>query len=321
MKRTWAKITGFLLAAAMVLACPAIAMADGDPPECPASYDGKHYEDRGYGINRIEPTCTQNGSYENIAWCMFCGQLLSRETVIIPATGHNWDWGTVTTPATCTTDGVITYHCQTCGTALTQAIPATGHTVATMPAKAATCEEVGLTEGQYCSTCGEILLYQYSSPALGHDWGEGEVQDDEGGLLHDHDIVFTCSRCGKTRAETAKVNARNFFPTLYNKPPKDGTSDSESTLKITKQPEDLELIWNEGSMGMLTIEATGGVEPYTYKWIMMPDVTKDSSLGDAFVDHMEDVVGAALADGMEAAVSFGEAEGGHTGGACAWPRG
>ncbi|MFR6368433.1 MAG: hypothetical protein ACLUOA_06030 [Gemmiger formicilis] len=34
---------------------------------------------------------------------------------VIPATGHTWDDGTVTTKPGCETEGVKTYICKTCG--------------------------------------------------------------------------------------------------------------------------------------------------------------------------------------------------------------
>lgn len=42
------------------------------------------------------------------------------------------------------------------------------HTPVTDAARAATCTETGLTEGQHCSTCGEVLKQQESVPATGH---------------------------------------------------------------------------------------------------------------------------------------------------------
>ena len=41
---------------------------------------------------------------------------------------HDWDDGTVTTPATCTEDGVLTITCSLCGDTKTQSIAALGHT-------------------------------------------------------------------------------------------------------------------------------------------------------------------------------------------------
>ena len=42
------------------------------------------------------------------------------------------------------------------------------HTEKTVPAKAATCTEPGLTEGKVCEECGEVLVAQEEIPALGH---------------------------------------------------------------------------------------------------------------------------------------------------------
>ncbi len=42
------------------------------------------------------------------------------------------------------------------------------HTIVTDPARDATCTQSGLTEGEHCSTCGEIISPQDSIAALGH---------------------------------------------------------------------------------------------------------------------------------------------------------
>ena len=63
------------------------------------------------------------------------------ETRTIPATGHTFgDW-TVTTPATCTADGVETRTCA-CGETETRAIPATGHVDANNDGKCDVCQTV-----------------------------------------------------------------------------------------------------------------------------------------------------------------------------------
>lgn len=63
------------------------------------------------------------------------------ETRAIPATGHTFgDW-TVTTPATCTADGVETRSC-TCGETETRTIPATGHVDTDNDGKCDVCQTV-----------------------------------------------------------------------------------------------------------------------------------------------------------------------------------
>lgn len=64
------------------------------------------------------------------------------ETQTIPATGHTFgDW-TVTTPATCTEDGVESRTCSACGETETRAIPATGHVDADNDGKCDVCQTV-----------------------------------------------------------------------------------------------------------------------------------------------------------------------------------
>ncbi len=86
------------------------------------------------------------------------------ETRAIPATGHTFgDW-TVTTPATCTADGVETRSCA-CGETETRAIPATGHTFGDWTVTTpATCTADGV-ETRSCA-CGETETR--AIPATGH---------------------------------------------------------------------------------------------------------------------------------------------------------
>ncbi|MCC8077999.1 MAG: leucine-rich repeat protein, partial [Oscillospiraceae bacterium] len=80
--------------------------------------------------NEIAATCTEDGSYDSVTYCTVCGEELSRETVTVPATGHNYV-SEVTKEATATQDGVTTYTCTECGDTYTESIPATGTSDAT----------------------------------------------------------------------------------------------------------------------------------------------------------------------------------------------
>ena len=110
--------------------------------------DGKTYVHDLTAVDAVEATCTEVG---NIAYakCLYstCGAIYTTSTetdeggaavttytaatakdVIIPATGHDWDDGVVTTEATCTTEGVITYTCRNDSSHVyTETIPAMGH--------------------------------------------------------------------------------------------------------------------------------------------------------------------------------------------------
>ena len=88
------------------------------------------------------PTCTEAG--EKGRECSRCGM---KETEKIPALGHDWgDW-TVTTPATCTKEGVETRICNRNSSHVeTRTIPTTGHNWVDNGNGTHTCTNCGATE-------------------------------------------------------------------------------------------------------------------------------------------------------------------------------
>ena len=74
----------------------------------------------------VAATCTEPGLSDG-AHCSRCDYKEAQEEV--PALGHDWDDGVVTTPATATTDGVKTFTCKRCGETKTESIPASGDLV------------------------------------------------------------------------------------------------------------------------------------------------------------------------------------------------
>ena len=88
------------------------------------------------------PTCTKDG--EKVGECSRCGM---KKTEKIPALGHVWgDW-TVTTPATCTNEGVETRICKRDPSHVeTRTIPTTGHNWVDNGNGTHTCTNCGATE-------------------------------------------------------------------------------------------------------------------------------------------------------------------------------
>ena len=111
-------------------------------------------------------TCTEAG-HKAGKKCSVCGETLSGMEEI-PAKGHQWDEGKVTTAPTCENAGVKTYTCTVCNETKTEAIDATGHTSVEVPEKPATCTEAGHTAGTKCSVCDAILSGMEEIPATGH---------------------------------------------------------------------------------------------------------------------------------------------------------
>ena len=147
--------------------------------------------------NEVSATCTEQGSYDNVTYCKYCGVELSRDTKYTDPLGHNWDNGVITTQPTEAKEGVKTFTCTRCGETRTESVPVLAHThsytaVVTKP----TCTEKGYTT--YTCACGDSYVADYVD-ALGHDFADG-----------------ICSRCG--------VNDPNYKPIEPDKPCDGGAS-------------------------------------------------------------------------------------------------
>lgn len=139
-------------------------------------------------------TCTETGLTEG-SKCQTCGVTLVKQEVT-PALDHDWDNGKVTTPATCTKDGVRTYTCKRDSShTYTEAIAATGH-VYTEEVVLPTCESDGYTIFT-CNNCGDIYTGNVTAK-LGHDY-----------QLKDHKDA-TCTEAGYDYYECSRDALHNY---------------------------------------------------------------------------------------------------------------
>ena len=113
-----------------------------------------------------DATCTTTG-YTGDTYCKDCNEKIA-DGKVIPALGHAWDNGVITTAPTCENAGVKTFTCTRCKETKTEAISATGHTPVQIPEKPATCTEPGHKAGTKCSVCGAVLSGLEEIPAKGH---------------------------------------------------------------------------------------------------------------------------------------------------------
>ncbi len=157
-------------------------------------------------IDEAEPaTCEETGLTAG-THCQLCGKVLSAQEIVQPL-GHAWetptyDWSSdksyvtatriclhdtahvesetvsssiISIEPTCVESGKNIYNATFQHEAfepqtiiLDNGIPAKGHTLIVDTRIEPTCTEAGLTEGSYCSVCGEVLSSPTVIPAKGH---------------------------------------------------------------------------------------------------------------------------------------------------------
>jgi len=153
-----------------------------------------------------EATCTEAGLTEGEK-CSVCGTVLTEQKEI-PAKGHDYgDW-TVTKAATCTAEGEETRTCKNDASHKeTRPVAKIAHKIEKIAGKEATCTEAGLTEGEKCSVCGEIITAQKEIPAKGHTPEKiagKEPTCTEKGLTEGE----KCSVCGTVLTEQKEIPAK-----------------------------------------------------------------------------------------------------------------
>ena len=138
-----------------------------------------------------EPTCTEEG-YTGDTYCKVCDKV-QKPGKSIPAKGHSWNEGVITTAATCENAGAKTYTCTVCNATKAEAIDATGHTPVEVAEQPATCTEAGHKAGTKCSVCGATISGMEEIPATGHT----EVVDTA--------VEATCTKTGLTEGKHCSV--------------------------------------------------------------------------------------------------------------------
>ncbi|MCQ2413222.1 MAG: hypothetical protein MJ082_00300 [Clostridia bacterium] len=143
-----------------------------------------------------------------------------------PACEHTWNDGEVTTAATCTVDGVMTFTCTNCGETKPAVIPATGHDwnagTITTPA---TCTDDGVKTST-CSKCNETKTETVD--ALGHSWGIDYTVDKPATCKEKGSKSIHCAKCDATKESTEIALAEHTCTYTTVKAPSN-TADGEKT--------------------------------------------------------------------------------------------
>lgn len=151
----------------------------------------EHTPDEAVMEDEIEATCTVDGSYNMVVYCVTCGKELNFTPYTITATGHTLgsdatctedqtctvcgevlteklghDYKAAATVPTCTEDGYTTYTCANCTDSyVADKVAATGHSHTGVVTTEPTCTQTGVKTFA-CAACGDVYTELIS--ALGH---------------------------------------------------------------------------------------------------------------------------------------------------------
>ena len=120
----------------------------------------------------IKPSCTENAFAAKLCDRTGCGEIVDKRELVesdfastgiaynkaLEATGHAFVLKDVV-DATCAKAGTKTYKCE-CGETKVETITKLPHTIVNDAAVAATSTKTGLTAGQHCSVCNEVVVAQ-----------------------------------------------------------------------------------------------------------------------------------------------------------------
>ncbi|MBQ9810756.1 MAG: hypothetical protein IJM52_06325, partial [Spirochaetales bacterium] len=186
-----------------------------DPAVAPTCHsfgytEGSHCETCGYVIQAqtpiamtehslinttVAPTCLEQGY--DLHTCDNCDY--ENRDNYVDALGHDYDEGVVTTPATCTDDGVLTITCQRCGHSFTSIIPKIGGEHEWETTWSADDDHHYL-KCQHCSAGINYTEHSYDQV----------IVTAEATCTTDGERTYTCSVCGHVKHEVIPATGHDY---------------------------------------------------------------------------------------------------------------
>ena len=216
----------------------------------------------------VAPTCTEQGYTVYI-----CDQdkNLTEKRDYTAALGHDYGNGVVTTPATCTTEGVLTYTCTRDGVTKTETIAVLGHDWDNgVVQKQPTCTE----KGEILYTCSRDGVTETKElAALGHKWDNGTITtvptcEAEGKKTY----KCTNAGCTETRTESVAALGHDWDDGAVTTPAtceadgvKTYTCKNDGSHTKTEAIPALGHDWNDGEVTTAPTCTEDGVKTYTCK--------------------------------------------------------
>ena len=158
-------------------------------------------------VTVVEPTCTADGYTEHK--CKDCVRVVRSD--VTKALGHDYA-SKITTKASCTEDGVLTYICTRCDESYTEKIPATGHKYNAVVTEAS-CDKGGYTL-HTCANCGDTYKDNFTAPT-GHKYTKTTVK--QASCKTDGVDVYTCDTCGDSYSEVIKAKGHVYASEVTKK--------------------------------------------------------------------------------------------------------
>ena len=157
-----------------------------------------------------DATCTEKGNTAGTK-CSVCNKILSGVEEI-PAKGHQWDEGSITTAPTCTEDGVKTFTCLVCDATKTEKVEKKGHISAEAVREneiKSTCTVKGsYDEVVYCKVCGNVISRVTKDMDLAAHTPGAAVRENEikstCTVKGSYDEVVYCEVCGNEVSRDTK---------------------------------------------------------------------------------------------------------------------
>ncbi len=179
---------------------------------------------------------------------------------------HNWDEGHISKDATCTSEGVKTYTCMSCGDTYTETISATGHEWDEGHiTKNATCTDEGV-KTYNCIICGDVHTKTIS--AIEHNFDSVHIYKSPS-CTTVGEKIFRCPHCGELKSEEVKplghIYANEF------------TVDKNATC-VENGSKSKHCIMCKASSEVTDIQATGHVNTLT--GVINPTYFIDGYTGD-----------------------------------------
>ena len=100
--------------------------------------------------NEVLPTCTTEGSYDEVSYCIVCGNVASFESKTVAKAPHDFgDW-TKTSESTCYVQGTRVQNCKNCPYQNEEKLPLRDHLISHKEGQAPTCTTPGFTAYDEC---------------------------------------------------------------------------------------------------------------------------------------------------------------------------